>query len=294
MFKQVLQHLDKSKTLGLAILLLIILALEIAGTVYIPFWRETFFNILNLKQQDLWAGALFQFFSLMLMLGSIQGVKVWVGQLFGVEWRKGFANLWTSLTKDKVPTNATQPYSESLKLATEQYIQVAVEIIISASIIVMLIYNNLDNTFIMVSSAIYTALILAVTTFFNKPLINADKDRQQADGELRELIAQDTPKSGVFVKFLNNIAVYYKYIRINMYFTLFGRLKGAMATIIPYIFLADQYFSGGLTLGQFMAQTATFELIVINTTILVIMYPTLTSARASWKILQDYYNRLKS
>jgi ABC-type uncharacterized transport system fused permease/ATPase subunit len=77
-----------------------------------------------------------------------------------------------------------------------------------------------------------------------------------------------------------------------MYYTLFSRIKGSLASLIPYILLGGTYFAGTITLGVFMAGVATFELIVINATILVILYPKLTKARASYKIVQTFYKEI--
>ena len=293
MIKALLHHLNRRKTLYLGLLLLLVIVLEIAGTMYIPIWREGFFDILQGKLADEYTGILIQFFILMFGLGSIQGIKVWISQLVGVEFRKGFASLWTSIHKGNTPPTSTQAYTESLRQGTEQYITVLTELIISGAIVIALLVVNWHNTVVITAALSYSLLVILITSLFNKPLVNSDQLKQEADGELRELIASNTDSKTVLEKFQNNLIIYCKYIKIQMYFMLYGRLKGSFASFIPYVLLASPYFSGAITFGQFMSQVAIFELIAINLTILVIMYPILTTAKASWKIVINHYNKYK-
>ncbi len=271
-------------------LLILIIVVEIIATTLIPEWRKYFYNILHNKEQAKFTSALIFFFTLMLGLGAVQGLKIWIGQLVSVEWRKAITALFESKRPLVLPNNSSQAYTESLRNATEQYLQVGVEITISLVIIIALFIANINNTFIVVSSLLYSVLIIAATYFFKTPLISSDKDKQIADGLLRESIARNESVSKTFA---DSLAAYYRYIKINMYFVLFGRLKGALAAIVPMIFLSGAYFSGQTTLGQFMADSSTFELIVVNTTILVIMFPSITTARASYNIVKQYWKELK-
>lgn len=289
MLKEAYKYINKKRMWGFFSILLGIIITEIVATALIPEWRKSFYDILQTKNEAAFPLALTFFFILMLGLGAVQGLKIWIGQLVSVEWRKAVTELFETHRKEKLPENPTQAYTESLRNSTEQYLQVGVEIFISSAIIVSLLWVNLNNTFIITSSLIYSVIIIAVTWLFKKPLILTDKEKQIADGKLREVLANN---GNIKETFLQSLKAYYDYIRINMYFILFGRLKGALAAIIPMVFLSGAYFSGQLTLGQYMAESSTFELIVVNTTILVIMFPSLTTARASYNIVKQYYKEL--
>lgn len=240
---------------------------------------------------------LIYFMLLMTGLGFVQGLKVWIGQLLSFQFRIATSKLllktWTK--GKKAVSNYTQAQTEAIRNATELYLEIAVEIFISASIVIMLIVANLHNTPILVAAVIYTVAASILAALFNKPLINADIGAQSSEGLYRESLSDIANGNGDFsskAKFVALITSYYEYIKVVMYFTLFSRIKGSLASLIPYILLGSAYFSGTITLGIFMAGVATFELIVVNATILVVLYPKLTKARASYKIVQNFYKEI--
>lgn len=297
MLKTIYNRTSKSKVWALGIGLLSILVTEIVLTCLIPAWRESFYNILNLKKQSLFTETLIYFMLLMTGLGFVQGLKVWVGQLLSFQFRIATSKLLlkTWVKGKQVVSNYTQAQTEAIRNATELYLEIAVEVFISASIVIMLIIANLHNTPILVAALIYTVAASALAALFNKPLINADIGAQNSEGLYREAISDIANGNGDFSskgKFILLMTTYYRYIKVVMYYTLFSRIKGSLASLIPYVLLGSAYFAGSITLGVFMAGVATFELIVINATILVVLYPKLTKARASYKIVQTFYKEI--
>lgn len=276
-----------------------LLVLEIVMTCLIPEWREYFYNVLQNKDQALFATSLWAFAGLMAGLGIAQGLKVWVGQLTSFQLRTAAtAVLFKRWVKGpRQAKNYTQAMTEALRNSTELYLEIVVEVIISAAIVVVLIISNLHNPLILAASLIYTLTITGAALLFNKPMFMSDKIWQAAEGELRECFSDIANGNGDYSykeKLQRVIVTYYRYIRVVMYFTLFSRMKSALSAIIPYILLAGPYFSGTITLGVFMAGVATFELIVINATIIIMLYPKLTKARASYQLSKEFYEEVKS
>jgi putative ATP-binding cassette transporter len=299
MLKEVLKNIPKRYTIGLVVLLLGLIALEVAMTCAIPLWRDYFYDILQLKLADQFHTSLTYFLLLMTGLGLAQGLKAWVGQLISFEVRKSATDLlfskWSKAPK--ASTNYTQAMTESLRNSTELYLEIVVEIIISLSIVVVLIFASLHQPLIIVAALIYTAVASLAAMLFNKPLVRSDKDWQSEEGAFRESLvelANKNSKARPLDSLVNVVRSYYVYIRIVMYFTLFTRMKSTIASLIPYMLLAGSFFTGAITLGDFMAGVAAFELLVINATILLILYPKLTKARASYQISQEFYNGLRS
>lgn len=299
MFKQIYEKADKSKVWWLAGTLIAVVITEIVLTVLIPAWRQSFYNLLELKVRDSFAVNLGYFSALMIGLGAAQGLKIWVGQLLSFEFRKaGSKILLKAWVKGPMEaSNYSQAQTEGLRNATELYLSIVVEAVISASIVIFLVMSNIHNMPIVVASLIYTAGVSVIAVLFNRPLTKADVHWQEAEGKYREALGDIANGRGDFSsksKFLVVIETYYKYVSTVMCYRLFSQMKGSLASVVPYILLASPYFTGAITLGTFMAGVSTFELIVINATILTVLYPTLTKARASYAIVNKFFKEIKN
>lgn len=296
MFKDMLRFVNRRRTFLLTTLLVIIVVAEIILTCVIPMWRESFFNILQIKDTSSFSSSLIAFVAMMASLGAAQGLKVWVARLVSFEFRiagtRMLELLW-SKKRGKVK-NHSQAMTEALRNSTELFLDSGVEIVISLSIVIGLIIANLHNPVILITSLAYTLFVSAAAALFNKPMIFRDRELQEAEGRFRDSVVQYSGIRNVNAPFLGVMKNYYRYIFTIMNFTLFTRLKGALSTAIPYIVLSGAYFSGDITLGAFMAGAATFELLVLNATILLIVYPNLNKARASQHLINDFYKEVSS
>lgn len=298
MRKDIVKELPRRRVILLGAVLGVIIIAEIVLTMVIPMWRESFYNILELKDASVFTDSLIAFTALMLGLGFVQGIKVWVGQKIsfivreiqtGVMYRK-----WMS--SNKTTQHYTQAMTEAVRNSTELYLEILVEIAISAAIVVGLILMNLHHPYILIAAIAYTLLSSLIMTLFNKPMMTKDAEWQKAEGEYREnlvKLATGVNDNTSDAKWGAIVHTYSKYITVLMNFTLFTRVKGALSSLIPYVLLASAFFSGTITLGVFMAGVATFELIVINATIVMVLYPKLTKARASKHLSQTFYNELE-
>ncbi len=297
MLNEIINRLDKRTLILLSILLIAVVAGEIVLTALIPAWRQYFYDVLQGMHQSLFLESVLYFFLLMAGLGTVQGLKAWIGQLLSFNIRKTISKmLLKKWTKNPVKVdNYTQAQTEALKNATSLYLEIVVEVVISASIVIMLMWMNRHETTILLASIGYTIVASLMAMIFNQSLINSDAACQNAEGNYREAIGDIANGNGDYSsknKFIELSLAYYKYIKILMYYTLSSRLKSSISSVVPYLLLANQYFSGSITLGVFMNGVATFELIVINATILLVLYPNLTKARASYKIVKDFYTSI--
>lgn len=297
MLKTIYSKLDKRKVAGIATLLLTILVVEIVLTCIIPMWKQYFFDVLNTKDSAEFPTALMYFFALMLSLGSVQGIKTWIGQKLAFQIRiagnKTLLKAW--VYSPHTTKNYTQPITESLHNWTNLSLVIFIEVLISASIIIGLVVANWNSPLIVLGALVYTIIIMLIAIVFNKPLVNSNVHYQSTEGIYRESISDIANGNGDYSsksKFKEVASAYTKYIRNLMYFTLFSKLKLSTASAIPFILLAPAYFSGSMTLGDFMAGVSTFELLVINSTILLAMYPEYTKMIASYNISNSFYEKL--
>ena len=295
MITKIHKKLNKRSFYLTLIVLLIVIVSEIFLTCYIPEWRNGFYTIMKDKHQELFIGAITSFFLLYTGLGIAQGVKVWVGQLVSFQVRVAMSKITLKRAVKHESMASLPAYSQAMTQAiqnsTELYLRVLVEIVISAAIVLGLIVVNLDQPIILSVAFLYTVGASLIAYLFQKPLTVTDKAWQETESHYREAIVTIANGKGDYTaksKFLKIMGAYYHYIRTQMYFQLMSRLKGAIGSIIPYFLLGTAYFRGDMDFGQFMAGIATFELIVINATIFIIMYPDYVKAKASQLIVKEF------
>lgn len=277
---------------GAGLALLTLLITEICLTVYIPQWREGFYNVLQSYNYAAFWPQILLFIMLTGGFAICQSMKVWVGQLFSFHIREGitrhFWDKWNASSNR--PVGIGQALSESVRSATSYLVEVGCEVLISFAIVVSLVLSNWGNTTLLTAAGIYTVVMMGISWFFYHPTIRRDCDVQYAQGEYRDVLSLEKSKlDALNSTFLSFRKTYYDYIRLVMGFQVCSRLQGVIAALVPYVMLAPLYFSKELTLGAYMSGVATFELIVINTTILISMFPRIVESKASIKILQNVY-----
>lgn len=297
MLKHIRERIPSTRFVRWSAALLAVIIVEIFLTVVIPEWRNLFYNVLETKAQSEFVSSLALFGLLMGGMGLVQGLKVWVGQKLSFLVReaqtKYLFRKWVH--GDRQAPHYTQAMTEAVRNSTEIYLEILVEIVISLAIVVALLLANLHNPLILITAVGYTAVVSLLAILFNKPLINKDMSWQRAEGLFRENltnIANGTHDYSYSEKWAHVSKTYSAYITTLMHYTLFTRFKGNLSSIVPYLILSAPYFAGTLTLGGFMAGVATFELIVLNATIVMMLYPKLTKARASKTIIKEFTDKI--
>lgn len=291
-------NLTHKKTVwALVAFLLALIAVEIAATVAIPVWREYFFDGVEQKSYPVFISGMWYFAGLMLAFVFSQGFKLYAIQKLALEWRTGLNNLllnkWRKSHMAKVD-NPDQRISEDTNIASMLALELVVEVIISASIILGLV-STMSSTLLWLSMG-YTVAITLVASFFFRPMIDREKALQRAEADYRFTLAEcvsDGKKRPLQPKYKVLLGRFTKLINVTLGFNLFSRAKGNLMNLIPFALLVPMYFAGDIGFGEVMKGVSQFDLLVINATILIILYPRVTKALASYERIQEFYEDLK-
>lgn len=294
--------LSKRVILNIALLVFILVA-EIGLTVALPEVKKFFFNIVEKKDVGGLYYALGVFFSVMITLGCVQGVKTYVAQKAALSFRVSAAKYllkkWvkgSGVGIQKID-NPCQRIAEDCKLATDLTISVAIEVIISALIVIILVWQTRSDVMMLVAAFSYTAIVTGVMLFFKEPLISSEISLQKSEADYRFSLSKITMGQGDYSskqKFTMVQEAYKAFIKVLMNYTLFNRIQGGLSALVPFLILLPQYFSNTIDLGAVMAGVSTFELIVINASIILQLYPQVTKAHASWRRLKNFDMALES
>lgn len=298
MIADIWRKTNKNAFYGFLALLLAVTISEIVLTVAIPYWREIFYDALQkFDEPGFWSAMIFGAY-LMFGFGIIQGLKNFVRLKFSFVIREAASKLflkkWVYANKDD--SNYQIALTDAIKYSTDNLTDVIVESFVSLVIVVVLIINAMHQPVLLVASIIYTVLVSILAYLFNKPLVDTDAELQLAEGQYRNSIAGIAIFGGDFTAKANWVLIkvkFNRYLAVLTGFNLFSRSKGALASLIPYILLFNEYFTRQIDLGGFMNGVSTFELIVVNTTILIAVYPQITRALASYKICKEFYNGIQ-
>lgn len=280
-------------------LLITVLLLEVVLTCLIPTWRQFFYDVLNNRLVAEFSTAIIYFIALMGGLGIAQGIKIWLGQRVAIHLRTAATKLifkpWAK--GKKTAENYTQSMTESLRIMLEGCLELGTEVIISFLIVVILIIQAYSQPLMLSAALVFTVVASLLALWFNKPLIDSNFNWQIEEGKLREAIyaVAHSKDDYSFKDSLQSVVVSYgRYIKILMNYTLFSRMKSSLSSLVPYLILSGAYFSGDITLGQFMNGVATFELIVVNSTILLVLYPRVMQVKAAYKLVLEFYEEVKN
>lgn len=293
-----LKRANKKRIGGFAAILLVLIAVEIVATVAIPAWREYFFDGVEAKDHAVFISGMWYFTALMLAFVFSQGFKYFIIQKLALEWRTALNSMLSKKWFSKLPAkakvdNPDQRISEDTNIASMLALELIVEVLISFAIIVGLV-GSMTSTLLWLSAG-YTLVISALAAFFHRPMINREKLLQRAEADYRYRLAQcvtDGQKRPVDTLYGSVKKRFNGLINITLGFNLFSRAKGNLMNIIPYMLLVPMYFADEIGFGEVMKGIAQFDLLVINATILIILYPKVTKALASYERLQEFYNDL--
>jgi len=296
--KESLKGSNKPKLIGFTSILLFLIGVEIAATISIPLWREYFFDGVEAKDYDVFVKGMWYFAGLMLAFVFSQGFKLFTIQKLALEWRTSLNNMLVKRWKAAHLVNVDNPdqrISEDTNIASMLAIELAVEVVISGSIIVGLV-GGMSST-LLTLSAIYTVVICILAAFFHRPLINTEKNLQRAEASYRfemAKISADGKNRPLQDKYDTVVKRYTRLINVSLGFSLFSRAKGNLMNLIPYMLLVPMYFAGDIGFGEIMKGVSQFDLLVINATILIVLYPKVTKALASYERIKEFYEDLKT
>lgn len=188
---------------------------------------------------------------------------------------------------DRMPSGA-QRVQEDIKMYLQNKLTGVSEIAISVLIVLFLVIVNLHNYYLMLSIVIYTAIVVLFAKLFNKSLRTAENSVQETESEFRDELRQTKTMS----KFCNVTSANSYANKTRLLFTLFSRSVNNVMYFLPYFALLPFYFDGTMSLGDFMQISRTFTLAVMNTTIVVTLYPTLTVSQACYDRIQELRSKI--
>lgn len=303
MFKKVLQeYLVNNKLVLLGLFLL--LALEIGLTALIPTWRSYFYGLVEAKHITLVATGCWLFVGLISGLVIVQSLKTWLRAIIGLNLRAIITDIlltkWSSVpcTARKTLNFPDQRINEDAKICTIQSVNICTECIISGFIVISLIFTVSHS--LLLWALLYTSLVLGLSVIFHNPMVKADINLQVAEAaqrfELTQMVIDneyDKTKNwydSLQHKYTAIAKQYRHYMALLLGYNCFNGIQNGLTMLIPFIILVPLYFNNTINFGDVMGGVAAFELIVINATILLNLYPQLISMSASWKRVTDFYN----
>jgi putative ATP-binding cassette transporter len=280
-------------------LLLLVVIIEIVATVLVPTWRDYFYGGVEAKDMHIFHTGLWYFAGLMLAFVFSQGLKTYAIQKLALEWRTALAEMLTKAWMQRLPSKAAvdnpdQRIAEDTNIASMLALELVVEVIISASIIAGLIFN-MDSTLIGLSVG-YTIIIAGLAAFFHRPLVDREKALQRAEADYRFKLASivaDGKKRDVDMEYGSVLIHFRRLINTTLGFNLFSRAKNNLMNIVPLLVLVPMYFADEIGFGAIMKGVSQFDLLVINATILIILYPKVTKALASYERIAEFYKEIK-
>lgn len=278
--------------------LVLVLIIEIVATTLIPDGRKAMYDTLETKDINAFVTGIMYFSAILLALGCAQGLKRYFGVKTAFSARRGLCEGMTEewlknnfIGKIKTPDGKI---AEDTKICTDLFVTIVLEIFISASICIGMLYVMVDNPILLIGSLIYTALTAAIAYFFKSPMINANNELQSTEQRYRRGLAEtDLGKTKDLVSRLDNVMdAVFRLNRIDLWYALMFSLKNRLSMVIPYAIMVPMYFYGDYTLGDVLKGVAEFNLLVINATIVMTLYPQVTKAAASWKRVIKFYRKV--
>jgi len=300
MFKQILERVPKARTYGGIAFLVILIAVEVYATCLIPEWRKLFYGVLERKASGELAGALQFFLGVICMLIVSQGLKLYVGRTTALGIRTGITKLllksWVKGGLNQKVDNPAQRINEDCHLATDFFVRIGIELIISTAIVIITMWGARHNSAILIAASAYTVVICAVALIFKKPLISKEISLQRAEADHRHALSKMAIGAGDFTAkghYENIKASTIKYLRVLLGYNIFSSTQNSLSILVPFAILSVPYFKGEINLGEFMGGVSMFELIVVNSTVLVTLFPEATKAQASWIRIKEFYKSVK-
>lgn len=278
--------------------LVVLLILEVVLTALIPTWRAYFYGLLAAKQANLAVKGLLLYFGLIGGIVALQSLKILARTILAISNRKLITNLmltkwinFTQKTRDSI-NFIEQRINLDTHQATILSLVVINECVISLLIVIWLIITTSEHT-LMLASIGYTVVSLVLMKLFNRPMIEADISLQVAEAsQRRELTELATQKLNYWISdSWEEVALRLKRMAmLTLGYNSFLGIQGGLATIVAFVIILPAYFAGTMDFGAVMGSVSSFELIVLNGTILLNLYPQLITCIASWKRILLVYN----
>lgn len=280
---------------------LIIIALEIVATSMIPYTRKLIIDALTEYHWHYFLWAVGIGLTNSLILSGAQGFKTWVVQKTSLILRKAMLSTikkrWTLKNGHSELINPCSRLNDDTRQATELFLSTATEIFISVCIVIGLLSSIVKWPVLFVAAIIYSAISIGLALLFRRPMIDSKYASINAEGQHRIALTKISMQQGDYSsksKWVKVQDTYLKYIGICRNYKLFNAVQSALMYSLPFILMAPAFFNKEITLGDVTQGTLTFDLLVLNATIWVQLYPTITEAQTCFIRVNEMYDEVNS
>jgi len=273
-------------TISLITLGLVIISESILTGV-IPIYRGDLYGALSNKSPEVYH-AILVCFLIYFTLDFFQSIKGYVVLKTALIFRtrKTVEIAAKQVLKTSELDNVPQRMQEDIKLAYLNRITVLCEYFISGTIVLQLIYLNLDQPKLIAAALIYTLISVAIAILFNPRLTATEKEVQKGEASFRESLTKGFNFTSLSVANTTSL----KAASIRTGYLLFTRLQLGILTMLPYAVLAPALIAGTIDMGTLMKHQGTFSLLVVNAGIIIQLYTTLIQGKASAERVKELEN----
>lgn len=258
--------------------------LEIFLTCVLPWTKGYFFNLLTIKAALI--SGLFIYFGNLFLLDVLQNYKPYLIIRYGMIKREQltYPFFGHDIDHNKLD-NPHQRIQEDIKLAIMNSLTVYTEYMISAFIVLWMIVASRHNIILLSSALIYSAIVIIIAYIFQPRMLLTEKEVQRTEADFRTNLGP--------VTLYNTITANIASGSIRLWFGNFSKAQNAILTVLPFIVLFPIYMKNKMSLGDIMVIATTFQVLVVNVTVLVQMFPTLMQAKASQERLLELQEVIK-
>lgn len=296
MYKDIWQAIPrKAFWLGLSVLAVLLIA-EIAGTALIPTTRKLVIDSLMAYNWNFFVIAVGMSLGNSLVLSGAQSLKLWstyrVAFIIREAATKFLLFKWAKVGWHSNISTPAGRINDDIRLATEQLLGTSVEVVISVVIVLSLLVSILKWPFLAAAAVVYSVASISIAGLFKSKMISIKDDLLSAEAAQRQVLTRLTP----FQTDLNLDGLWFalkhqyrRCIDINRNYRMFNAIQSAIMYSLPFMIMAPGYFAHHYTLGEVTQGTLTFDLLVLNSTIWVQLYPQIIEAQTSLKRVKEMY-----
>lgn len=249
------------------ITLLVILLAESTLTGILPHTRGHLFTLLENKDTFVWT-FIIVYFSNYFFLNFFQAIKSYFVMKAALFFRTRRAQKLGRKKPRKQLDTIPQRIQDDIRYSYQYRLTVLCEYVISGLILLYLIFSNLDVPVLVLASLIYAVVTVFIAKTFSPKLTRVEKKAQEAEANYRNGLFKTLKTSLIHSA---NFATL-RSEKVRMHYNLFTQLQLGIMNVLPYLVLIPLLFSGSINLGGLVEHVTTFQLLVVNASILIYKY----------------------
>lgn len=192
--KVFIRNLEYKKAMPYIIFLVVCVVSEIVATIMIPGSRKPVYDALEKTQVIAFYWGLGLYIGVYLWLSISQGLKTWLAHKVALFAREALMHSilpqWVARGAKADVTNPDSRLNDDIRVATDGLGAVSVELIISGSIVIGLMFQMMDQPFLLLAAMVYSGISVGLATFFNKSMVRTRYNNLNAEGEHRTALTK--------------------------------------------------------------------------------------------------------